>query len=466
MTDFSPIVVVGAGPAGLTAAHELVKRGKYPTVLEKTQHVGGIARTEVYRGYRFDMGGHRFFTKLPEIERLWQEMLGEDLLRVSRQSRIYYRDRFFRYPLEPLDTLQNLGPVEGLRLVFSYLKARMKPLADEDTFESWIINRFGRRLYETFFRSYTEKVWGVPCSTIQADWAAQRIRNLSFITAISNALLGTNDARSLIGEFYYPTLGPGMMWQRFQDAVECRGGQVHRQSEIVQLRQRGQRVASLVMEQDGQIVEIPVQHLISSMPLAELIMRLDPPPPDPVAQAARELQYRSFVIVGLILDQADLFPDNWIYVHDPGVSVGRIQNFKNWSAAMVPDPATSSLGLEYFCTEGDELWSMPDEALIELAIGELSRLRLAEGNWVRDGVVFRQPKAYPMYDRAYRQHVARIQGFLTTLENVQTIGRNGMHRYNNLDHSMLTGIAAARNLLGEDHDIWGLDDEESYMEEL
>jgi len=464
MTD-SYVVVIGAGPAGLAAAYELARHGISPVVLEKTSHIGGIARTEVYRGYRFDIGGHRFFTRIPEIEQLWREMLGADLLRVPRQSRIYYRRRFFQYPLELWDTLRNLGPAEGLRILASYLWVRLRPRRDEDSFETWIINRFGARLYETFFRSYTTKVWGLPGQAIQADWAAQRIRNLSLTVAVSDALFGNNRARSLVREFYYPRLGPGMMWQRFQEAVERGGGQVCRQAEVVRLRLKGCRVVSVVARRDGQFDDMPIQHLISSMPLPELIFRLDPLPPEPVLRAAKALRYRSFILVGLIVDQAELFPDNWLYVHEPQVRVGRIQNFKNWSAAMVPDPATTSLGLEYFCTEGDDLWSMSDATLFKQTVDELAALQLAAGRGVLDGVVFRQPKAYPLYDRDYRQAVALIRDFVATLENLQTIGRNGMHRYNNLDHSMLAGLLAARNLLGEAHDLWSLDDEGAYLEE-
>ncbi|MFB0546299.1 MAG: NAD(P)/FAD-dependent oxidoreductase [Anaerolineae bacterium] len=460
-----PVVIIGAGPAGLTAAYELARRGIRPTVLEQADKVGGLARTETYKGYRFDIGGHRFYTKVEEVQRLWQEVLGEDFLKVPRLSRIYYQGRFFNYPLDFFNALSNLGIVESLLILLSYFKARLWPYREEETFQQWMINRFGQRLFKTFFQTYTEKVWGIPCHMIQADWAAQRIRGLSLMAAVSNALFGTNRAKTLINEFYYPVLGPGMMWQRFREIVESQGGQIHLNTEVIRLRREGRRIKSIIAQHDEKKIEISGEHFISSMPLTELIARLDPPPPTDVVRAARKLNYRAFIIVGLIVDRADLFPDNWIYVHSPEVKVGRIQKFKNWSPAMVPDPQKTSLGMEYFCTEGDDTWTMSDAELIELATGELASLGLADASEVVDGVVFRQPGAYPLYDRDYRKHVEVIQRFLATMDNLQTIGRNGMHRYNNQDHSMLTGMLAVRNLLGEDHDLWSVNTERSYYEE-
>jgi protoporphyrinogen oxidase len=458
------VVVIGAGPAGLTAAHELVKRDIQPIVLEKADEVGGLARTEVYKGFRFDIGGHRFFTQVEEVQKLWQELLGEDFLKVPRLSRIYYRGLFFNYPLAFLNTLSNLGIVESLLILLSYFKARLWPSPKEETFEEWVTNRFGQRLYKTFFQTYTEKVWGIPCHKIQADWAAQRIKGLSLIAAVSNALLGTNNAKSLINEFHYPVLGPGMMWQRFREAVESHGGQVHLNTEVIRLKRESSRIKSVIAQHDGRITEISGEHFISSMPLTELIARLDPPPPAEVVRAARQLNYRAFVIVGLIVDRANLFPDNWLYVHSPEIKVGRIQNFKNWSAAMVPDPSKMSLGMEYFCTEGDALWTMSDAELVQLATRELASLKLNDAGEVVDGVVFRQPRAYPVYDREYRKHLEVIQRFLATMDNLHTVGRNGMHRYNNMDHSMQTGMLAVQNILGAHHDLWEVNEGEEYLE--
>ncbi|MCX7823933.1 MAG: NAD(P)/FAD-dependent oxidoreductase [Verrucomicrobiae bacterium] len=459
-------IIIGAGPAGLTAAYELARRGHRLAVLEKSNQVGGIARTETYKGYRFDIGGHRFHTKVGEVQRLWREMLGPDLRRTARLSRIFYDGRFFHYPIDAWDTLRNLGVVESVRIAASYLKAKLVPHAQEETFEEWVIHRFGRRLYETFFKTYTQKVWGIPCSMIRADWAAQRIMGLSLMTAVVNATLGTGKNRSLIKEFDYPLLGPGMMWERFKEAVEQRGGRVCLGAETVLLRREGARIKSVTVRTAAGTQEMAADHFISSMPLGELIGRLDPPPPARVLEAARGLKHRDFILVGLIIARAELFPDNWLYIHTPDVRVGRIQNFKNWSAAMVPDPRKTGLGMEYFCTEGDDLWTRTDAGLIGLATGELVHLGLAHADEIEDGIVIRQPKAYPVYDTDYRKNLQVIQEFVATLTNLQTIGRNGLHRYNNQDHSMLTALLAVRNLEGESHNLWDVNTERAYHEEL
>ena len=460
------VVITGAGPAGLTAAYDLARRDIRPIVLEKADKVGGLARTEIHKGYCFDIGGHRFFTKVEEVQQLWQEMLGKDFVKVTRLSRIYYKGRFFNYPLDFSNALSNLGIVESLLILQSYFKALLWPYREEETFEQWVTNRFGQRLYQTFFQTYTEKVWGVPCHSIQADWAAQRIKGLSLTTAVSNALFGTNNTKTLINEFHHPVLGPGMMWQRFREVVESKGGQVQLNTEIIRLTREDHRIKSITARRGDDMIEISAEHFISSMPLDELISRLDPPPPEGVMRAARQLIYRALILVGLIVDRAELFPDQWIYVHSPEVKVGRIQNFKNWNAAMVPDPRKTSLGMEYFCTEGDDTWTMSDAELIEMATRELVNLGLAEIGDVEDGVVFRQPRAYPVYDREYRKHLEVIQRFLATIGNLQTIGRNGLHRYNNQDHSMLTGMLAVRNLVGEKHDLWSVNTDRSYYEEF
>lgn len=464
--DPPPVVVIGAGPAGLSAAYELARRSIQPTVLEKADRVGGLARTEVYEGYRFDIGGHRFYSRIEEIEQLWQRMLGDDLLQVPRLSRIYYQGKFFNYPLDLFNTLFNLGPVESLKILASYLKAQVWPYPEEANFEQWVINRFGRRLYTAFFKTYTEKVWGIPCHKIQADWAAQRIMDLSLTSAVVNALFGTNGAKTLIDEFHYPAQGPGMMWERFKEVVEDQGGRVYLDSEVVRLNCSQHCIETVTVQRGDEATEVAGEQFISSMALTELIARLNPPPPAEVRKATRQLSYRAFIIVGLIVDSPALFPDNWIYVHSPAVNVGRIQNFKNWSADMVPDPEKTSLGMEFFCDIGDETWTKSDPALVALAIHELGKLGLADASDVKDGVVIRQPRAYPVYNADYREHLEVIRQFLTTIRNLQTIGRNGMHRYNNQDHSMLTGLLAARNLLGEDHDLWRVNTDRSYYEEF
>jgi protoporphyrinogen oxidase len=459
------VVIIGAGPAGLTAAHECIKQGMRPIVLEKADKVGGIARTETYKGYHFDIGGHRFLSRINKINRLWQEMLGEDFLKVSRMSRIYYEGRFFNYPLDFFNASFNLGLTESLLILLSYFRAQFWPHPEEETFEQWVSNRFGRRLYQTFFQTYTEKVWGIPCHKIRADWAAQRIKGLSLVVAVSNALLGVQQAKSLVGEFYYPRKGPGMMWERFRDAIEAGGGQVRRNWEAINLKHENGRVASVTCIQGKKTEEIPVGHLVSSIPVSRLVAMLEPKVSDKALEAARRLSYRAFIIVVLIVDKEDLFPDQWIYVHSPEVRVGRIQNFKNWSATMVPDPKKTSVGMEYFCNEGDRIWTMSDEKLIDLAARELSEVGLAKTRDVIDGVVVRQPKAYPIYDHEYEGQMTVIRNSLKTIENLQTIGRNGMHRYNNMDHSMQTGILAVENIMGAEHNLWEVNEEERYLEE-
>lgn len=466
MLTHSPVVIIGAGPAGLAAAHELAQRGVRPLVLEKGGQVGGIARTEVYQGYRFDIGGHRFFTKVPQVQELWEDLLGADFRRVSRLSRIYYQRRFFQYPLNLRNTLVNLGLWESALIVLSYIRWRLLPYREEESFEQWVTNRFGRRLYRTFFQGYTEKVWGIPCTHIRADWAAQRIQGLSLTAAVLNALAGTENNKSLISEFGYPLLGPGMMWQRLAEIVQEGGGMIQLDSEVCRVERNGARVLSVTIQHGGGTHTIYTDSVLSSMPLPELIAQLEPAPPAEVLQAALALHHRAFILVGLIVNRADLFPDNWIYIQDPEVQAGRIQNFKNWSPAMVPDASKTTLGMEYFCNAGDALWHTSDAELVQLARRELAQIGLAKEAEIEPGPVFRQSHAYPIYDTDYRANVNMVRGFLASITNLHSIGRNGMHRYNNMDHSMLTGMLAARNLLGEQHDLWSINTEDSYHEQI
>jgi len=464
---------IGAGPAGLTAAYELTKIAPdiRPVLFEAGTLVGGISRTESHRGFRFDIGGHRFFTKVPEVEAMWREVLGQDFITVERKSRIFYRGKFFDYPLQIVNALINIGPYEAVRIVLSYLKWQTRPHPREDTFEQWVINRFGGRLYMHFFRSYTQKVWGIPPQQIQADWAAQRIKNLSLSKAIWNAISGANDTASLIDRFQYPRLGPGMMWEAVTDRVLERGGEVRTRSRVDKVHWSGNRVTEIdVVEWDALGRErhygFEADHFINTMALRDLIASFDPPPPEAVRAAAERLRYRDFLIVTLVLNRADPFPDNWIYVHSPAVRVGRIQNFRAWSKEMVPSDHQSSIGMEYFCNQHDDLWCLSDDELIEKAAQELEQLGLASIGDVEDGTVIRQLKAYPVYDGAYREALDTIADWLRTFENFQTVGRNGLHRYNNQDHSMLTAMLAARNILGESHNVWEVNVERSYHEEF
>ncbi|MEM9923666.1 MAG: NAD(P)/FAD-dependent oxidoreductase [Cyanobacteria bacterium P01_D01_bin.50] len=460
-----PVVVIGGGPAGLTAAYHLVKHGVKSIVFERSDKVGGISRTETYKGYRFDIGGHRFFTKVGEVEQLWQEVMGDEFIKVPRLSRIYYQNKFFSYPLEPLNALSNLGLINSSLIMWSYFKAKVQPNPIEENFEEWVSNRFGTRLYKTFFKTYTEKVWGIPCTEIRADWAAQRIKGLSLKKAVINAVFGSNDTKTLIKEFNYPKFGPGEMWERVQQIVDTKGSPVHLNTEVIEFEREGDRIKSVTIRQEGQIKKVTGENFISSMPISGLVKKLNPAPPEAVIEAASSLKYRDFLIVSLIVNRAELFPDNWIYIHSPEFQVGRIQNFKNWSAAMVPDSSKTCLGMEYFCSEGDKLWEMSNSQLIELASEEIIKLGLGvhRGD-VEDGCVIRQYKAYPVYDGEYRQHLQVLQDYLSNFENLQTVGRNGMHRYNNQDHSMLSALLAARNILGEEHDLWNINVERSYHE--
>src|SRR5512139_3368718 len=368
------VVVVGGGPAGLTAAYELTRAGIKPIVLEMGARVGGIARTEVFDGYRLDIGGHRCFTKVPQVEAFWYEVLGEDFLVRPRLSRIYYNRKFILYPLRFADALGKLGVLQSFLVLMSYFRSKILPYRNEKTFEEWVSNRFGRRLYRIFFKTYTEKVWGIPCDQLSAQWAAQRIQNLSLPRAVMGALFGVRGAKnvkSLIEEFHYPRLGPGMLWERTQQLIEQRGGEVRLTTQVVKVLHRDGKAIGVVARSNGQETIIAADAIISSMPISELVAQLDPPAPFDVREGASQLTYRDYFTVGLIINQPELFPDNWIYIHAPEVKVGRVQNFKNWSPEMVPDPSKTFLGLEYFCNEGDALWNMRDEALIALGSREL-----------------------------------------------------------------------------------------------
>jgi protoporphyrinogen oxidase len=465
-------VIIGAGPAGLTAAYELRKRGVTASVLEASTQVGGLSRTANYRGYRFDIGGHRFFSKVPLINELWQEILGEEFLLRPRLSRIYYNQHFFNYPLKPINALVGLGPAESLLIGLSYLRAKFIRNHDEKTFEEWVSNRFGYRLYRTFFKTYTEKVWGIPCNEISADWAAQRIKNLSLKEAVRNAVLGAKQRMdgtaitSLIEQFYYPRFGPGMMWEQCEAALAKQGTVTLRGMKVEQIHHRQERVECVTARTEtGERVEYDGAHFISTMPLRELIHALDPLPPEEVLRAAQGLRYRDYLTVVLVVNRESLFPDNWIYIHSPDVKMGRIQNYKNWSPHMVPDPRKTSLGLEYFLWDKDEEWTWSDDRLIHLGTQECARLGLIDPREVEDGTVVRMEKAYPVYDQSYQEHIKTVRRYLESFSNFQTIGRNGLHRYNNQDHSMLTGVYAARNVTGERYDVWSVNTEKEYLEE-
>lgn len=461
------LAIIGAGPAGLTAAHVAARERSNVVVFEASDVVGGIATTVEHNGYRFDLGGHRFFTKLEPVERLWRDILGDDFLRRPRLSRIYYGGEFYAYPLEARDVWRRLGPIESLRCFASYLVSRPRARRMEpESFEDWVVSRFGRRLYDVFFRTYTEKVWGIPGSEIRSEWAAQRIKNLTLANAVKQMLgLDREHVTSLIEEFDYPRLGPGQMWEALSSRLSDAGVDVRRRSRCVRIRHEAGCVNAVsVLEDDGEH-EHAVDGVVSTLALDDLVHALDPLPPPDVLRAAEALRFRALMLVALISTDPQPFPDNWIYLHDPETRAGRVQNFGAWSEDMVV-PGTTCLGAEYFCFAGDETWSQSDAEAIELATAELGRIGLVDPEHVVDGAVVRVPKAYPMYDRQYAEAVAVIRQYLNGFENLQTCGRNGLHRYNNQDHSMWTAALATRNLVaGESHDVWSVNTEDTYLEE-
>lgn len=462
-------VVVGAGPAGLTAALELRQRGLGCVVFEADDVVGGISRTVERDGWRFDIGGHRFFTKVPRVEEFWEGILAEeDFLVRPRMSRIFYAGKFFDYPLRASNALFTLGLVESVRCVGSYALARVRPPVDQSTFEGWVSARFGWRLYRMFFKSYTEKLWGISADQIQADWAAQRIKNLSLGKAIVNAVMPRRkqtDITSLIEEFRYPKFGPGMMWEACAAKVAEAGGEVELSSVVAGIRAAAR--GGLVVSSAGPrgVREVECEHLVSSMPLAELVAALGSEVPTEVKEAAAGLRYRDFLTVALVVDQKYSFPDNWIYIHSPEVMVGRVQNFGSWSPFLVKDGRTC-LGLEYFVHEGDHMWDSPDADLVALGTAELESLGLVAEGSVQAGYVVRMPKAYPVYDTDYAAHVQTIRAYLEAeWPQIHPVGRNGMHRYNNQDHSMLTAMLTAENIAdGTSHDVWSVNVEAEYHE--
>jgi protoporphyrinogen oxidase len=468
-------VIIGAGPAGLTAAYMLHKHGVASTVLEADSVVGGISRTAERDGWRFDIGGHRFFTKVKRVEDLWFEILGpDDFLRRPRLSRIYYQGKFYDYPIVAMNALRNLGFVEAVRCMASYLWVRIRPPKDTTTLEGFVASRFGWRLYRHFFQTQSEKVWGVPCTEIQADWGAQRIKNLSLFRAVWEALVpkrlrmrrsNQKQVTSLIEEFNYPKYGPGMMWERCAELVTTQGTKIVFDATATKLEHTGGNVTAVTAAVDGAPTRYECTHVISSMPISALLRAMEPPPPREVLDAAAALRYRDFITVALVLPEADGFPDNWIYINDSSVKVGRIQNFGRWSPYLVKDGRTC-LGLELFVNEGDEWWTMSDADLIETGKRELEQIGLVPASHVEAGYVVRTPKAYPFYDAHYKRNVETMVAWLSEhAANVYPVGRNGMHRYNNQDHSMLTAMLSVENIFGARHDIWSVNVEAEYHEE-
>jgi protoporphyrinogen oxidase len=471
------VAIIGAGPAGLTAAYLLTKKGYSVAVIEKDPiYVGGISRTVELNGFRFDIGGHRFFSKSKEVVDLWNEILPNDFIQRPRMSRIYYEGKFYSYPLRAFEALLNLGFWRSALCMASFAKAKLFPNRTIRSFQDWTVNAFGHKLFSIFFKTYTEKVWGMPCDEMSADWAAQRIKGLSLWGAVKDGLkrsLGLNkrpndgmETKTLLESFRYPRLGPGMMWEAARDFVVAGGNQVLMAHGLERLARNDasgqwQMVAN---GPDGDIL-LTSTHVISSAPMRELAGRIHPLPA--TLGNAMELKYRDFLTVALMIRSEDLFPDNWIYIHDSKVQVGRIQNFRSWSPEMVPDPTLACVGLEYFCFEGDGLWSSSDADLVELAKKEMALLGLCDPTDVVGGAVVRQEKAYPVYDDDYAANVLAMRSELQRLyPTLHLVGRNGMHRYNNQDHAMMTAMLTVRNIeAGETiYDIWAVNEDAEYHE--
>ncbi|MEM7690015.1 MAG: NAD(P)/FAD-dependent oxidoreductase [Pseudomonadota bacterium] len=476
------VAIIGAGPAGLTAGYLLTKQGKTVAIIEKDEtYVGGISRTVEHEGYRFDIGGHRFFSKSKQVVDLWDEILPDDFIQRPRMSRIYYEGKFYSYPLRAFEALWNLGILRSTACMASYLQYKLFPIKDVKSFEDWTTNQFGKKLYSIFFKTYTEKVWGMPCDEMSADWAAQRIKGLSLWGAVTDGLkrsLGLNkkpndgqEVKTLLETFRYPRLGPGMMWDAARDHIHATGkGQVLMGHALDQLaaigpNDEGYNWSMTATCADGAKVQIRAKDTISSAPMRELSKRIHPLPQSSID--ASKLRYRDFLTVALMVKSDDLFPDNWIYIHDDRVQVGRVQNFRSWSPEMIPDEDMACVGLEYFCFEGDGLWSSSDEELVAQATKEMEILGLCDPKKVVSGAVVRQEKAYPVYDDDYEANVQAMRAELEEKHpSLHLVGRNGMHRYNNQDHAMMTAMLTVENILAGKrvYDTWCVNEDAEYHE--
>lgn len=463
------ILVFGAGPAGLACALEVSRHGGHVRVIERENRVGGLCRTVCRNGNYFDIGGHRFFSKVEEINQLWRDILKEDALTVQRSSQIFFRKKYYHYPLNLLNVLSNMGLWQSFLCLISYLRALIFKNGEESTFEGWVTNRFGKRLYQIFFKTYTEKVWGIPCAQLSADWAVQRIRGMSLKRAVVDALFKNQSkkVKSFLKTFLYPTYGPGLFCDKLKKATEKLGAVYDLDSDLVSLVHQNQKIERAVIKTNsGEINNCFADVYVSSIPITVLIQKLTPEPPVEVMAAASRLRFRSFMVVNIVLNQKDIFNDNWIYIHSPEVRMGRIQNYKNWSHYMVKDLSTTTLGLEYFVTEGDALWNLSSEQMIDFSMNELETLGIARRNHLIDAFVIRVPKVYPVYDGGYKENLEIIKHYLNGFQNLQIVGRCGMFRYDNSDHALLSGLYAGRNIYGACHNLWEINVEDEYHEEF
>jgi protoporphyrinogen oxidase len=447
------LVIVGGGPSGLAAAHEAARHGAKSVVLERLACVGGLSRTTTFQGSRFDIGPHRFFTKNQEVHELFIKTASDDLLNVPRMTRIFYNNKYFNYPLTPLNALLGVGVTSSVSLFCSYIMARSRRVIGKPpmkSFEDWVVDRFGRQLFETFFKTYTEKVWGIPCTEIGADWASQRIKGLSLTTAILNALIKPKKpvVKTLIDEFIYPRLGAGQLYEKMATGINQSGSRVITGIRARRIRRSNMRINAIEADDGhGGRYEFEGRYFLVSAPLTEMIEMIEPAAPSEVISACRSLRYRNHIGVNLLVEGRP-FPDNWIYVHSKEVGMARIANYANFSSAMTSRPDLSPLTVEYFCFPGDDVWESSDYALIERAKRELSLMNIIRQDQVLDGFVVRSDKAYPVIEIGYENHIATIKCWLDQFQNLLPIGRSGMFKYNNQDHAIATGLLAARTALG------------------
>ncbi|MDD3486855.1 MAG: NAD(P)/FAD-dependent oxidoreductase [Candidatus Moranbacteria bacterium] len=462
------VIVFGAGPAGLAAALKLSEAGKKVAIFDKDNQIGGISKTIGYKGFLFDLGPHRFYTKSDEVNRLWKEILADDFLPVNRLTRIYYKNKFFFYPLKPANAFFGLGFFGSLHIIASYIWIRLFPYKEEKNYEQWVTNRFGKKLYRTFFKTYNEKLWGIPCTEMEASWVAQRIKGLSMTSAVKNALFPSKSGgvKTLIDQFHYPKYGSGMMYEKIAEKAKNNGADIFLETEVTKINSHENKIRSItVKNKNGEETEFFADHFLSSIPLTHLVKRVSPSADSETLSATEKLKFRSTIMVNLIYNSKNPFPDNWIYVHSAEAKTGRIGSPKNMSPFTSPDENQTPLSLEYWCNENDGTWKMSDEELLKQGIQDLDVLNLAKKKDFIDGFVVRIPKTYPVQDGTEIKNIEIIRNYLDKIENLQPIGRYGMFKYNNMDHSILTGLYAAENILGKTHDIWEVNADEEYQEE-
>lgn len=457
------VLVIGAGPAGLTAGIELLKSNQFDvTVLERDSVVGGLAKTTDYKGYKYDIGPHHFITEDPAIEKWWKELMKDDFIEHKRFTRIYYNNHFFHYPLEPVNVIKGLSLFECMRSILSYAYYRFFPIKKAVTFEDWVTNKFGYRLFSIFFKTYTEKVWGIECSKISSDWAAQRIKGFSLSKAIFYAFFGRwykkNAPRTINNAFYYPSQGSGTLWEKAALQVyEHEHGLVRLNEEVVTIEHHNNYIDALITQSTGcstrggakKLHRAEADYFLSTMPLKTLILSMDPVAPQSVIDAARALKYRGLITINLVVNKPDVCPDHWLYVHEKSVRMGRVGNMNNFSLKMSNNPNHTALSLEYFSFTDEPFWEKSEKELVELGATELEMIGLAKKEEVIDGFIMRTSEAYPVYDENYKEHLSEVLGYLSTFKNLHLMGRNGLHRYNNMDIAMLSAMSVVNKLIKE-----------------